>query len=87
MQVSDRAINAMKAREFGVMTPTEVRAVRKKLRLTQRDAELLIGGFPKAFQKYKSGASLLSIAADTALRLFSFDPQRVKEISREERPV
>ena len=85
MQVSDRAINAMKARELGVMTPIEVRAVRKRLRLTQREAGLLIGGGPNAFQKYESGEIILSKAADTALRLLSNDPERLKEISGDER--
>ena len=49
MQVSDRAINTMKAREIGVMSPGPVRSVRKKLRLSQRDAGRLIGGGPNAF--------------------------------------
>ena len=83
LQVSDRAINAMKARELGVMTPSEVRAARKKLRLTQRDAGRLIGGGPNAFQKYESGDVVLSKAADTALRLLSNNPERIREISGE----
>lgn len=83
MQVSDRAVNTMKAREVGVMTPAEVRATRKKLRLTQRAAGLVIGGGPNAFQKYESGEVVLSKAADTALRLLFNDPERLKEIMGE----
>lgn len=83
MQVSDRAVNTMKAREVGVMTPAEVRATRKKLRLTQRAAGLVIGGGPNAFQKYESGDVVLSKAADTALRLLFNDPERLKEIMGE----
>lgn len=80
MQVSDRAINAMKARDAGVMTAPEVRSARKKLRLTQREAGRVIGGGPNAFQKYESGDVVLSKAADTALRLLSNQPERLKEI-------
>ena len=80
LQVSDRAINAMKARDAGVMTATEVRSARKKLRLTQREAGRVIGGGPNAFQKYESGDVVLSKAADTALRLLSNQPERLKEI-------
>lgn len=80
MQVSDRAINTMKAREAGVMTPVEVRAVRKKLKLSQRDAGRFIGGGPNAFQKYESGDIVLSKAADTALRLLSNNPKRLNEL-------
>ena len=80
MQVSDRTINTMKAREAGVMTPVEVRAVRKKLKLSQRDAGRFIGGGPNAFQKYESGDIVLSKAADTALRLLSNNPKRLNEL-------
>lgn len=85
MLVSDRAINTMKAREIGVMTPGQVRSARKKLRLSQRDAGRLIGGGPNAFQKYESGDVLLSKAADTALRLLSNDPKRLDELLDEPR--
>lgn len=80
MQVSDRAINIMKAREAGVFTPTQIRAVRKKLKLSQRDAGRIIGGGPNAFQKYESGDVVLSKAADTALRLLSNNPDRLTEL-------
>lgn len=84
MQVSDRAINTMKAREIGVMTPGQVRSVRKKLKLSQRDAGRLIGGGPNAFQKYESGDVVLSKAADTALRLLSNNPKRLDELLSEQ---
>ncbi len=80
MQVSDRAINTMKAKDAGVMTPPEVRAARKKLGLSQRDAGRVIGGGPNAFQKYEAGDVVLSKAADTALRLLSNDPERLREL-------
>jgi len=81
MQISDRAINQMKARESGVMTAEQVRKARKKLRLSQRDAGRIIGGGPNAFQKYEAGDVVLSKAADTALRLLANDPERLSEIA------
>ncbi|GGB56430.1 hypothetical protein GCM10011505_41690 [Tistrella bauzanensis] len=80
MQVSDRMINVMKARELGVMTPDQIRAARKKLKLTQREASRIIGGGPHAFQKYEAGDVVLSKAADTALRLLSNKPERLSEL-------
>lgn len=80
MQVSDRAINTMKAKQAGVMTPEQVRSARKKLKISQRDAGRLIGGGPNAFQKYESGDVVLSKAADTALRLLSNNPKRLDEL-------
>lgn len=81
MQVSDRAINAMKARDAGLLTPDQVRKARKKLGLTQREAGRIIGGGPNAFQKYEAGDVVVSKAADTALRLLSNDPARLSELS------
>jgi HTH-type transcriptional regulator / antitoxin MqsA len=79
-QVADRAINAMKAREAGLLTPGQIRAARKKLGLTQRDAGRIIGGGPNAFQKYEAGDVVVSKAADTALRLLSNKPERLREL-------
>jgi HTH-type transcriptional regulator / antitoxin MqsA len=81
MQVSDRAVNAMKAREAGLLTPDQVRKARKKLGLTQREAGHIIGGGPNAFQKYEAGDILVSKAADTALRLLSNKPERLSELA------
>ncbi|MDX5383939.1 MAG: type II toxin-antitoxin system MqsA family antitoxin [Rhodobacterales bacterium] len=80
MRVSDRAITLMKAREAGLLTPDQIRKVRKKLGLSQRDAGRIIGGGPNAFQKYEAGDVLVSKAADTALRLLANDPARLAEL-------
>ncbi len=80
MQISDRAINRMRARLAGVMVAEEVREARRKLGLSQREAGLLIGGGPKGFQKYESGEVILSKIGDTALRLLSNEPSRISEL-------
>ena len=59
MKVSDRMLNRLKARSEGLLTPEEIRRIRKKLRLSQESAGLLIGGGPRAFQKYEHGDLLL----------------------------
>ncbi|SIO10019.1 transcriptional regulator, XRE family [Rhodovulum sp. ES.010] len=81
MQVSDRAINTMKARAAGLMTPEEIRKARKRLGLSQREAGRIIGGGPNAFQKYEAGDILVSKAADTALRLLANKPERLSELT------
>ena len=80
MRVSDRAITMMKARDAGLLTPEQIRRVRKKLGLSQRDAGRIIGGGPNAFQKYEAGDVLISKAADSALRLLANDPARLAEL-------
>lgn len=75
MKVSDRMLNLLKARSEGLLEPVEIRRIRKKLYLTQAAAGVLIGGGPRAFQKYKSGDLLPSRAVSNALVLLDHDPE------------
>jgi HTH-type transcriptional regulator/antitoxin MqsA len=74
MKVSDRALNRLKAREQGLPMPEEIRRVRDKLGLSQEAAGELIGGGPRAFQKYEAGDLLPSRAISSALALLDHDP-------------
>jgi len=75
MKVSDRALKALKVRAEGLLEPREIRRIRKKLRLTQVRAGELIGGGPRAFQKYEAGDLLPSRAVSSALMLLDHDPK------------
>ena len=75
MKVSDRALNRLKARTEGLLEPEEIRRIRKKLGLTQETAGELIGGGPRAFQKYETGDALPSRAISSALVLLDNDPK------------
>ena len=75
MKVSDRMLNRLKAHSEGLLGPEEIRRIRKKLRLSQEAAGLVIGGGPRAFQKYESGDLLPSRAISSALRLLNHDPK------------
>ncbi len=74
MKVSDRMLNRLKARSEGLLEPGDIRRIRKKLGLSQETAGLLIGGGPRAFQKYESGDMLPSRAVSSALILLDHDP-------------
>ena len=74
MKVSDRVLNRLKARSEGLLEAEEIRRIRKKLALTQEEAGGLIGGGPRAFQKYESGDLLPSRAISSALRLLDANP-------------
>ncbi len=74
MKISDRKLNLLKARSEKLLEPEEIRRIRKKLHLSQEEAGLLIGGGPRAFQKYESGDLLPSRAVSTALVLLDHDP-------------
>lgn len=74
MKISDRALNRLKARAEGLLGPEEIRRIRKKLHLSQESAGALIGGGPRAFQKYETGELLPSRAISSALALLDHDP-------------
>ena len=78
MKVSDRMLNRLKARSEGLLAPEEIRRIRKKLRLSQESAGLLIGGGPRAFQKYENGDLLPSRAISSALVLLDHDPEALE---------
>jgi HTH-type transcriptional regulator / antitoxin MqsA len=78
MKVSDRALNRLKARVEGLPEPAEIRRIRKKLGLTQQQAGELIGGGPRAFQKYETGDLLPSRAIGSALALLDHDPASLR---------
>ena len=74
MKLSDRALNRLKAVTEGLPLPEDVRRIRGKLGLTQQAAGELIGGGPRAFQKYEAGDLLPSRAIGSALALLDHDP-------------
>jgi HTH-type transcriptional regulator/antitoxin MqsA len=78
MRASDRALNRLKARVEGLLAPEEIRSIRKKLRLNQVQAGELIGGGPRAFQKYEAGDLLPSRAISSALVLLDHDPSSLR---------
>ena len=82
LKVSDRRLNRLKAKSEGLLEPEEIRHIRKKLRLSQEAAGLLVGGGPRAFQKYESGDLLPSRAVSSALVLLDRDPDALAVLKR-----
>ena len=62
------------------LKPKDVRAIRTRLKLSQRKAGEILGGGPRAFQKYESGEVLVSKPMAQLLRLLDRDPKRLKEL-------
>jgi HTH-type transcriptional regulator/antitoxin MqsA len=80
LKTSERAFLTLKAKIDGLLLPDEVVAIRKRLKLSQRRASELLGGGPRAFQKYESGQVAVSAAMSNLLRLLNNDPSRIKEL-------
>ena len=77
----EKAFQQFKAEVDGVLGPAEVAKVRTLLGLSQRKASELLGGGPRAFQKYESGTQALSVAMSHLLRLLAKDPARLRELT------
>jgi HTH-type transcriptional regulator/antitoxin MqsA len=77
----ERAFQQFKAEVDGVLAPAEVARIRTTLGLSQRRASELLGGGPRAFQKYEAGTQALSVAMSHLLRLLANDPSRLRELS------
>ena len=86
MKYSDRALNRLKARAEGLLEPEEIRRIRKRIRLTQATAGEVIGGGPRAFQKYESGDLLPSRAISSALLLLDQQPKLIHCLEVRRRP-
>jgi len=83
MKVSDLHLAELKARVDNLIGPAEVRRIRKKLNLTQREAGKVVGGGPNAFQKYESGEVLASRAVSNLLRILARHPEEVTRLKRD----
>lgn len=70
--------------EEQVLSADEVRRIRRKLRLAQRHAGIVLGGGPSAFGKYERRHGRPSLAMSNLLRLLDRDPERLKEILPDE---
>ena len=69
----DKLIAEAKRCADGLLSGDEIRAIRKALKLTQKQASELFGGGQNAFSKYERGDVIQSVAMDRLLRLASED--------------
>jgi len=68
-RLNDSALRAFHNGVDGLLTPDQIKAVRKSLHLTQAEASRIFGGGPMAFSKYERGEITHSRALDIVLRL------------------
>lgn len=70
----------LKAEVDEVLAPADVAAVRARLGLSQRKAGEILGGGPRAFQKYEAGTQAVSSPMSHLLTLLANDPRRLEEL-------
>uniref|UniRef100_Q07J16 Transcriptional regulator, XRE family n=1 Tax=Rhodopseudomonas palustris (strain BisA53) TaxID=316055 RepID=Q07J16_RHOP5 len=81
MQVSDEALRDLK-NKADILDGAEIRRIRKKIGLTQREAGAIFGGGPNAFQKYEQGSVTVSKAMSNLLRVLEKHPEEVEELKK-----
>ncbi len=64
-----------KRKHDGLLTGDEIKAIRKKLHLTQKNASQIFGGGANAFSKYERGDIIQSEPMDKLLRVAADCPQ------------
>ena len=77
---TDHVLHEMKAEIANLPSPDDVRRIRQRLKLSQRRAGEVLGGGPRAFQKYESGEVAVSRPMANLLRLLEHEPARLKEL-------
>jgi len=80
LQAAERAFIELRAEVDDVLLPEEVAEVRGKLGISQREAGRVLGGGPRAFQKYESGRVPVSEPMKNLLLLLDNDPKRINEL-------
>jgi len=70
----------LRAKADGLLTASDVARIRRKLRLSQRRSGELLGGGPRAFQKYETRAVAVSKPMSNLLRLLERHPDALAEL-------
>lgn len=80
-----RAIKIFRARiDAEPLTPAEVRRIRKRLGLTQRQADEIFDGGPYSFSQYERGTAQQSKLTDKLLRLLDKHPELIAELAADQ---
>jgi HTH-type transcriptional regulator / antitoxin MqsA len=83
IKVSDAALKELKIKVENLLRPHEVRQIREKFGLTQREAGAIIGGGPNAFQKYEQGTVTVSKGISNFLRVLERHPEEIEELKKQ----
>jgi HTH-type transcriptional regulator/antitoxin MqsA len=80
MAVTDAALRTLKEEIEGIPSPTTIRRVREKLKLSQREAGGLLKVGENAFDKYERGLVEPSGPTSQLLRLLDQHPELIEEL-------
>ncbi|MDF1693083.1 MAG: type II toxin-antitoxin system MqsA family antitoxin [Zhongshania sp.] len=74
---------SFKAHVDNLLAPEEIRAIRKRLRFSQKRAAAICGGGKNAFSRYESGEVLVPRATSNLLKVLDKDQSLISEMSED----
>ena len=81
IKVTEPAIVDFRAKTEGLLSAVEITQIREQiLHLSQRQAGMILGGGPRAFQKYESRKVTVSRPMSNLLRLLRKHPEHLKDL-------
>jgi HTH-type transcriptional regulator/antitoxin MqsA len=83
MRVSDAALKELRLEVENLLKPQDVKRIRTKIGLTQREAGTILGGGPNAFQKYEQDTVTVSKPMSNLLRVLERHPEEVEELKKQ----
>jgi DNA-binding transcriptional regulator YiaG len=83
MDLATQSLTARFEKHWPRLEPHEIRQLREKLGLTQREFSYIVGGGPRAMVKWESGEIRPVESADNLMRLIWLQPALVNELVRE----
>jgi HTH-type transcriptional regulator/antitoxin MqsA len=83
IKVSDTALKELRLQVENLLKPQDVKRIRTKIGLTQREAGSILGGGPNAFQKYEQDTVTVSKPMSNLLRVLERHPEEVEELRKQ----
>lgn len=81
IRATEAEIMEFRAKADGLLSASEIADIRKNLlKISQRQAGLLLGGGPRAFQKYESHKLMVSKPMNNLLKLLAKHPEHLKDL-------
>jgi len=80
MEATESLLHDFRCKVDGFLRTSEVRRIRKKLGLTQREAGRLFGGGHNAFSRYERGLARQPKGTDHLLRILDRHPELLNEL-------
>ena len=80
LKATEQRIRDFQAQVDGLLTSQDIRRIRKKLKLTQKQAAEVFGGGPNAFSRYEHGEATPLRSTINLLRLLDNHPEQLQEL-------